>query len=174
MPEGRAQDRLPADLAQVLRAQLQGLDVKAPFEIGAKLGAERLERLGQAAQDAVAEAKVNGELRFVENGEELLDYLFRRGQFANMDAPRPGLILLDLNMPKKDGREALKEIKEDPELRRIPVVALTTSNAEEDILYTYGMGVNSFIRKPVGYGEFVDVMKVFNRYWNEVVRLPSR
>lgn len=125
------------------------------------------------AQDAVAEAKVNGELRFVENGEELLDYLFRRGQFANMDAPRPGLILLDLNMPKKDGREALREIKSQPELRRIPVVVLTTSKADTDITQIYDLGANSFIAKPVSFEALVNVMQALGHYWLETVELPD-
>ncbi|MDZ7261448.1 MAG: response regulator, partial [candidate division KSB1 bacterium] len=100
-------------------------------------------------KDAWEESRVLNELRFVEDGEELMDYLYRRGPYAEpARAPRPGLILLDLNMPRKDGREALKEIKADPELRRIPIVVLTTSKAEEDILRTYDLGANSFITKP--------------------------
>src|SRR5688572_13592540 len=125
------------------------------------------------AQDAVAEAKVNGDLRFVENGEELLDYLHRRGQFANLDAPRPGLILLDLNMPKKDGREALREIKSTPELRRIPVVVLTTSQADTDIARIYDLGANSFITKPVKFDALVNVMRSVGHYWFETVELPN-
>lgn len=125
------------------------------------------------AQDAVAEARINGELRFVENGEELLDYLYRRGQFANMDAPRPGLILLDLNMPKKDGREALREIKSQPELRRIPVVVLTTSKADTDISQIYDLGANSFIAKPVSFEALVNVMETLGHYWLETVELPD-
>ena len=125
------------------------------------------------AQDAVVEARVNGELRFVENGEELLDYLFRRGQFAGMNPPRPGLILLDLNMPKKDGREALREIKANPELRRIPVVVLTTSKADVDISQIYDLGANSFISKPVSFDSLVNVMKTLGLYWLETVELPG-
>ena len=125
-------------------------------------------------RDAFLEFCIESDLRWVKNGEELLDYLKHRGAYTDPEeSRRPGIILLDLNMPKKDGREALKEIKSDPALRRIPVVALTTSNAQEDILYTYGLGVNSFIRKPTGYGEFVDVMKVFDKYWHEIVQIPS-
>lgn len=124
------------------------------------------------AQDAVAEAKVNGELRFVENGEELLDYLCRRGRFANVDTPKPGLILLDLNMPKKDGREALREIKSRPDLRRIPVVVLTTSKADTDISQIYDLGANSFIAKPVSFDALVNVMKTLGHYWLETVELP--
>jgi CheY-like chemotaxis protein len=125
------------------------------------------------AQDAVAEAKIPGELRFVENGEELLDYLYRRGNFANIDAPRPGLILLDLNMPKKDGREALREIKSQPELRRIPVVILTTSKADTDISQIYDLGANSFIAKPVSFEALVNVMQTLGHYWLETVELPD-
>ncbi len=125
------------------------------------------------AQDAVAEAHLNGNLRFVENGEELLDYLYRRGRFAGLDNPRPGLILLDLNMPKKDGREALREIKSDPELRRIPVVVLTTSKADTDISQIYDLGANSFISKPVSFDSLVAVMKTLGLYWLETVELPG-
>src|SRR5215211_1811341 len=101
------------------------------------------------AGDALEESRVVNDLRFVEDGEELLDYLYRRGRYSEPGAaPTPGLILLDLNMPKKDGREALREIKADADLRRIPVVVLTTSKAEEDIYRTYDLGANSFITKP--------------------------
>ena len=124
------------------------------------------------AQDAMAEARVNGELRFVENGEELLDYLFRRSRYATADATRPGLILLDLNMPKKDGREALREMKANPDLRRIPVVVLTTSKAESDISQIYDLGANSFISKPVSFESLVNVMKTLGHYWLETVELP--
>ena len=98
------------------------------------------------AKEALEESRVINDLRFVEDGEALMDYLCRRGKYADEDAsPRPGLILLDLNMPKKDGREALKEIKDDPELRRIPIVVMTTSQAEEDIFRSYDLGASSFI-----------------------------
>jgi CheY-like chemotaxis protein len=125
------------------------------------------------AQDAVAEARVKGELRFVENGEELLDYLYRRGRFRASDAAQPSLILLDLNMPKKDGREALREIKGHPELRRIPVVVLTTSKADADIGQIYDLGANSFISKPVSFEALVNVMKALGLYWLETVELPD-
>jgi CheY-like chemotaxis protein len=126
------------------------------------------------AAEALEESRLANDLRFVEDGEELLDYLYRRGRFAaQTDAPRPGLILLDLNMPKKDGREALKEIKADPELRAIPVVVLTTSRAEEDIYRTYDLGVNSFITKPVMFESLVNVMKALGKYWFEIVELPA-
>ncbi len=101
-----------------------------------------------------------------------MDYLYRRGKYNEASAPRPGVILLDLNMPRKDGREALREIKADPDLRRIPVVVLTTSKAEEDILRTYDLGVNSFIVKPVTFADLVEVMRTLGRYWFEIVELP--
>jgi CheY-like chemotaxis protein len=104
-----------------------------------------------------------------------MDYLHCRGKYTDCNiAPRPGLILLDLNMPKKDGREALKEIKSDPSLRRIPIVVLTTSKAEEDILRTYDLGVNSFITKPVSFEGLVTVMKTLAEYWFEIVKLPRK
>lgn len=125
------------------------------------------------AREALTESRLANELHIVNDGEELMDYLYQRGQYAkNHSAPRPGLILLDLNMPKKDGREALKEIKADPHLRQIPVVILTTSKAEEDIYYTYNLGANSFIIKPVTFAGLVEVMKTIGKYWFEIVELP--
>jgi CheY-like chemotaxis protein len=125
-------------------------------------------------QDALAECRLPASLCCVENGEELLDYLKRRGRFAPpASAPSPGLILLDLNMPRKDGREALREIKEDPELCTIPVVILTTSKADTDIARIYELGANSFIAKPVSFDGLVDVMRVLGRYWFEIVELPA-
>ena len=127
------------------------------------------------AKDALTECRLAGDLHFVENGEELLDYLYRRGKYsATASAPRPGLILLDLNMPRKDGREALKEIKTDPELRKIPVVVLTTSRADTDIGRIYELGANSFISKPVSFDSLVEVMKILGRYWFEIVELPGK
>src|SRR6476660_3854813 len=126
------------------------------------------------ARDALAEARLANDLFFVQDGEELLDFLRHRGRFADpAAAPRPGLILLDLNMPRKDGREALAEIKADPDLRRIPVVCLTTSKAEEDSYRTYDLGVNSFITKPVTFEGLVSVMKALGTYWFEIVELPT-
>ncbi|MGH9894358.1 MAG: response regulator [bacterium] len=126
------------------------------------------------AKDALAEARVVNDLRFVSDGEELLDYLHGRGRYSAPDsAPRPGLILLDLNMPKKDGREALQEIKANPELRQIPIVVLTTSKAEEDIYRSYDLGASSFIIKPVTFEGLVEVMKTLGRYWIEIVELPA-
>ena len=125
------------------------------------------------AADAMAEARVRNELHFVKDGEELLDYLFHRGAFADPKRyPRPGLILLDLNMPRKDGREALEEIKACDTFRSIPIVVLTTSKAEEDIVRTYNLGVSGYITKPVSFDRLVEVMKVINRYWFEIVELP--
>ena len=125
------------------------------------------------AKEALTEARLANALYFVKDGEELLDYLHNRGKYAEQPSPRPGLILLDLNMPKMDGREALKEIKEDAELRRIPIVVLTTSTAEEDILRTYDLGVNSYITKPVTFEGLVEVMKSLSKYWFEIVELPQ-
>lgn len=125
-------------------------------------------------KDALEESRVLNELRFVEDGEALMDYLHRRGQYADPESsPKPGLILLDLNMPKKDGREALKEIKSDPNLRRIPVVIMTTSKAEEDIFRSYDFGASSFITKPVTFDRLVDLMKAIGEYWVEFVELPD-
>lgn len=125
-------------------------------------------------QDAVTEGRLVNELRCVEDGEELMDYLHQRGKYAaESTAPRPGLILLDLNMPRKDGREALKEIKADPSLRQIPIVVLTTSKAEEDVFRSYDLGANSFVTKPVTFQSLVELMKTLNRYWLEIVELPA-
>lgn len=125
-------------------------------------------------KEALEESRVLNDLRFVQDGEELMDYLKNRGSYADKDAwPRPGLILLDLNMPKKDGREALKEIKDDPELRRIPVVVMTTSQAEEDIFRSYDLGASSFITKPVTFDRLVELMKTLGNYWVEFVQLPN-
>jgi len=123
---------------------------------------------------ALRERRVANEIRCVGDGEELSDYLFNRGKYASADDhPKPGLILLDLNMPKKDGREVLAEIKADAGLRSIPVVVLTTSKAEEDIARTYDLGVNSFITKPVTFDGLVHAMDAFSRYWLEIVELPN-
>ncbi|MET0402927.1 MAG: response regulator [Cystobacter sp.] len=125
------------------------------------------------ARIAMRENRLVNDLRFVEDGEELLDYLRRNGRYANpRDSPRPGLILLDLNMPRKDGREALREIKSDPALKAIPIVVLTTSKAEEDILRSYDLGANCFITKPVTFEGLVEVVKVLDRHWLQIVELP--
>ncbi len=125
------------------------------------------------AKEALEESRLNNPLDMVEDGEQLLDYLRRVGNFTHLtDKPLPGLILLDLNMPRMDGREALKEIKSDSELCRIPIIILTTSKAEEDVFRTYNLGVNSFITKPVSFNSLVDLMKTIGKYWFEIVTLP--
>ena len=126
-------------------------------------------------KDALEESRLTNELHMVEDGEEMMEYLYRSGKYSELNnMPLPGLILLDLNMPRKDGREALKEIKENPHLRRIPVVVLTTSKAEEDILRTYDLGVSGFIVKPVTFKSLVDVIKILGKYWFEIVELPNK
>jgi CheY-like chemotaxis protein len=127
----------------------------------------------QLTEDAFSENRLANQLHCVEDGEELMDYLNRRGKYESLrNEPLPGLILLDLNMPRKDGREALKEIKASPNLRRIPIVVLTTSKAEEDIVRSYDLGVNSYVTKPVTFKSLVELVKVLGRYWFEVVELP--
>jgi two-component system, response regulator len=124
-------------------------------------------------QEAWQESRVANPLDVVEDGEDLMDYLHRSGKYAGeAGSPLPGLILLDLNMPKKDGREALQEIKSDPRLRSIPVVILTTSKAEQDILTSYDLGVSSFIVKPVTFQSLVELTLTLNKYWFEIVELP--
>jgi CheY-like chemotaxis protein len=125
-------------------------------------------------RQALEDAHVSNAVKFVEDGEQLLDYLYQRGEYAGETgaAPRPGLILLDLNMPNMDGREALKVIKGDETLRDIPVVVLSTSGLDEDIVRSYKLGVNSFITKPVTFSGFVEAMNVLGRYWLEIVELP--
>ena len=125
-------------------------------------------------QEAFRDCRLNNPLRFAEDGEELMDYLHRRGRYGDASAyPMPGLILLDLNMPRKDGREALREIKADPQLRHIPVVVLTTSKAEEDVVRAYHDGVNSFITKPVTFEGLIDVVCTLGKYWLHIVDLPD-
>src|SRR5690606_2215217 len=125
-------------------------------------------------KDAFNVARLINPLYFVHDGEELMDYLHCQGKYENCEnAPRPGLILLDLNMPKKDGREALKEIKEDENLRHIPIIILTTSKDERDIVLSYGLGANSVIVKPVPFEGLVEVLTVMGSYWFEIVKLPK-
>ncbi len=125
--------------------------------------------------DALLESRLSNQLVFVQDGEELLDYLYRRGKYQDEEQyPMPGLILLDLNMPKLDGREALKVIKEDAELCTIPVIILTTSKADKDILQSYQMGANSFITKPVTFQHLADVLTTLGKYWFEIVELPRK
>jgi len=125
-------------------------------------------------EDACEEASLAGHLHFVEDGEQLLAYLRGEGAYADRAGqPFHGIILLDLNMPRMDGREALREIKGDPALKRIPVVVLTTSEADEDIARTYGLGVNSFITKPVTFEGLVDVVRALSNYWLQIVTVPT-
>jgi CheY-like chemotaxis protein len=126
------------------------------------------------AADALFEAKLANEFKTVEDGEQLLQYLRNEGRFSDpREFPRPGLILLDLNMPKVDGREALAQIRADEALRDIPVVIMTTSQAEEDVVRSYSTGANSYITKPVSFEGLVRVMQTLEQYWFEIVRLPS-
>ncbi len=120
--------------------------------------------------EAFKEGKVNNRLSVVEDGVEALAFLRREGKYA--DASRPDLILLDLNLPKKDGREVLAEIKADEDLKRIPVVVLTTSKAEEDILKTYNLHANCYITKPVDFDQFVIVVRLIEDFWFTIVKLP--
>ncbi|WP_404340974.1 response regulator [Pseudoalteromonas mariniglutinosa] len=125
-------------------------------------------------QDALAESRVLNELFFVEDGVELLEYLERKGKFSDKTlSPRPGLILLDLNMPRMDGREALQAIKSNQALKGIPVVILTTSKQEEDMIKGYDLGAASYITKPVTFDGLVELMKTLGKYWVEFVELPS-
>lgn len=129
----------------------------------------------EMTRDALQNARLSNEMRFVVDGQDLMDYLRHEGRYSygGISAPRPGVILLDLNMPKKDGREALAEIKGDENLRQIPVVVLTTSKDEEDIVSTYDLGVSSFITKPVTFAGLVEVMRTWQHYWFELVELPD-
>lgn len=125
-------------------------------------------------EDAFEESRLSNPLHFVEDGEQLLAFLRREPPFEDMQKmPLPGLIILDLNMPKMDGRTALAHLKKDPALQRIPVIVLTTSQAEEDILKTYGLGVSSFISKPVTFDGLVEVVQVIGQYWIQIVALPT-
>ena len=124
--------------------------------------------------DALREARISNELHFVTDGEELIDYLYHRGKYAApVHAPRPDLLLLDLNMPRMDGREVLREMKQNPAFRSIPVLVLTTSKTEEDVERIYDLGANSFITKPVTFEGLVQAMKVIGEYWFQIVRLPK-
>jgi len=125
--------------------------------------------------EALDESGVENQLYIVENGEDLINYLKNRGKYTDKEKyPRPGLILLDLNMPLMDGREALAKIKQDPDLKTIPIVVLTTSQAEDDIQETYGLGITGFITKPMTFSGLVDIMKSVGNYWFQSVTLPSQ
>lgn len=128
----------------------------------------------QLTQEAMKDARLINDLRFVENGEDLMDYLTGRGKFAPPAlAPRPGLILLDLNMPRKDGRTVLKEIKNTPSLHNIPIAVLTTSEDDADVYRSYDLGVNSYIVKPVTFEAIVDTLQTLKQHWFQIVELPS-
>jgi two-component system, chemotaxis family, response regulator Rcp1 len=122
------------------------------------------------AREALAEAKVLNHLSVTENGEEALRFLHKQEPFA--DASRPDLVLLDLNLPRRSGQEVLDEIKTDEELRRIPVVVLTTSRADQDVLETYGLHANCYISKPLDFGKFTEVVRSIEQFWLCVVTLP--
>jgi len=123
---------------------------------------------------ALEKSRLANTVNAVKDGEELMQYLRREGEYADpSSAPRPGLILLDLNMPRMDGREALKKIKSDAELRRIPVIVLTTSEAEQDILQSYDLGVNAFVTKPVTFDELASALQALGDFWFEIVKLPN-
>jgi two-component system response regulator len=124
------------------------------------------------AREALEHAKVLNNLQVVSDGVEAIAYLRHEGKYA--DAVRPDLILLDLNLPRKDGREVLSEIKSDENLKRLPVVVLTTSKAEEDILRAYGLHANCYVTKPVDFDQFADVVKAIETFWFTVVALPTR
>ena len=111
-------------------------------------------------------------IQFVNDGEELMDYLYRKGEFNNQNAPWPSMLILDLNMPRKNGFQALLEIKENPKLRRLPVIVMTTSSAEEDVLKTYNLGVNSFVTKPFNYNRLVEIVGTLKAYWMDMAKLP--
>ena len=123
-------------------------------------------------EEVFEEAKIRNKIHVVEDGEEAMLYLHGEGKF--LGSPRPDIILLDLNLPKKDGREVLREIKEDSDLKNIPVVVLTTSNAEKDILRTYDLHANAYITKPLDFNEFMKVVESIESFWLEIVQLPTR
>jgi CheY-like chemotaxis protein len=126
------------------------------------------------ANDALLDCAFEGQVKFVEDGEELVDYLRQLGKFSALESsPRPGLILLDLNMPRKNGREVLREIKADPNLRQIPVVVFTTSKSDTDVAAVYELGANSFVVKPTGYDDLVGIMRSLKQYWFSIVQLPA-
>jgi CheY-like chemotaxis protein len=128
----------------------------------------------QMTKEAFAESRLVNDLRFVEDGAELMDYLRRQGKYADpATSPYPGLILLDLNMPRKDGWDALREIKADPNLRTLRIVIMTTSKSEEDILRSYDLSVASYITKPVTFSALLEVICVLGKYWLEIVELPN-
>ena len=129
----------------------------------------------ELTQRALEQSRIRNELYIVQDGEEALDYLLRRGKYEDpASSPKPDLMLLDLNMPKVDGKRVLEQMRADPNLRRVPVVALTTSRQEQDIITTYDLGVNSYIVKPVNMDQFITAIKVLKDYWFQIVVLPPR
>jgi two-component system response regulator len=128
----------------------------------------------QLTKEAFEESRLANDLHFVEDGEELLDYLYRRGKYVDPTlSPRPSIILLDLNMPRKDGWEVLKEIKAEPRFRLIRIIVLTTSRAEEDVVRSYDLSATSYIAKPVTFEGLLEVVRALGRYWLEIVELPG-
>jgi CheY-like chemotaxis protein len=123
-------------------------------------------------EEVFEEAKIKNNLHIAEDGEEAILFLNNQGPFS--DAPRPDIILLDLNLPKKDGREVLQEVKEDDNLKNIPIVVLTTSKAEEDILRSYNLHANAYVTKPVDFNQFIKVIKTIEDFWLQIVKLPSK
>ena len=111
-------------------------------------------------------------IQFVEDGEELMEYLRQQGRYNELNAPWPDMLILDLNMPRKNGFQALSEIKDDPILRRLPVIVMTTSSADEDVLKTYSLGVNSFVTKPFNFNRLVEMIGTLKTYWMDTVKLP--
>ena len=126
----------------------------------------------ELTREALETAKVANRLHVVDDGADAVDFLFRKGAFA--DAPRPDIILLDLNLPKKDGRQVLSEIKTEPSLSQIPVVVLTTSQAEEDIIRAYQLHANCYVTKPVDFNQFLHIVSTIEEFWLGVVKLPKR
>jgi two-component system, chemotaxis family, response regulator Rcp1 len=123
-------------------------------------------------REALKDAKVLNEVYVAQDGVEAMEFLQRKGKFANV--PTPDLVLLDLNLPRKDGREVLAEIKQDPKLKRIPVVILTTSKADEDIIKTYNLHANAYITKPVDLNRFIDIIHALEEFWFSIVKLPPK
>jgi chemotaxis family two-component system response regulator Rcp1 len=126
----------------------------------------------ELTREALATAKISNRLHVVEDGADATDFLFRRGRFA--DAPEPDIILLDLNLPTKDGRQVLSEIKADPNLAKIPIVVLTTSQADEDILRAYQLHANCYITKPIDFNQFLRIVAAIEEFWLSVVKLPKK
>ena len=146
---------------------MKGMDKGTPIEI---LLVEDNPGDARLAMEALKECKLRNRIHLVEDGEEAMDFLLRNGRFE--DAPRPDLVLLDLNLPKHDGSEVLSDIKNNPDLKQIPVVILTVSKAEEDIVRSYSAHANCFITKPIDFDQFLEVIKAVEHFWLSVVQLP--